>query len=80
MQLDDYQLAQHLPDALERGAYQVYKALIASDVTLSHSYNHLTKNLSEEFVDKGKVFTHVRQGKKSVLNYYGEFMLALNKN
>ena len=79
MQLSDGQLASHLPDCLEGGAYQVYRAVVSKDPALGSSYTKLKAALGEEFLDSGTLVWDIRQeGKTTVLEYYGNFMEIAN--
>ena len=78
LQLDETQKAQFLVEALDGGAYQVYKNVVRGDKSLSQNYTRLKIKLSEEFSTTAKQVWLIRMGRKSVLEYYGEFMEAVD--
>ena len=59
-----------------QGAYQVYKNIVRAYNSLVHT--RLENKLSEEFSTTAKQVWLIKMGRKSVLEYYGEFMEAVN--
>mgnify|MGYP001796147511 CR=1 FL=1 len=57
-QLNETMEVQFLVEALDGGAYKVYKNLIRGDISLAQNYRRLKRKLSEEFSTIGKQACH----------------------